>query len=200
VNSESRKIGAVFLDRDGTVSEEVGYMYDVSLYKVFPWTGPAIRRINGSGLHVILATNQSGIARGHFIESMVHRVHEKLGAEIAQAGARLDAAYFCPHLPDACTDCRKPNPGMLYRARDEMGISLEESYIVGDRYTDVQTGKAAGVRTVLVMTGDGRTEREEHRDSEIQPDYFAENLAEAAEQILKDHENRRRATLDSKGL
>ena len=197
MNSEDQKIGAVFLDRDGTVSEEVGYMFDVSLFQVFPWTGPAIRRINDSGMQVILATNQSGIARGYFVESMVHSVHEKLGTEIAKAGARLDAAYFCPHLPDACTDCRKPNSGMLYRARDEMGINLAESYMVGDRYTDIQTGKVAGTRTVLVMTGDGRKEREEHGNTEIQPDFFAENLSEAADIILKDYEDRQRAKLDS---
>jgi D-glycero-D-manno-heptose 1,7-bisphosphate phosphatase len=176
---------AVFLDRDGTVSEEVGYMYDVSQYRVFPWTGPAIRRINAKGLYVILATNQSGIERGYFTEDMVHRVHRRLAEEIGRSGAQLDAAYFCPHHPDRCHDCRKPNPGMLLRARDEMGIDLKSSFMVGDRHTDIRTGKAAGTRTVLVMTGDGREERERNHDAEIQPDYFADDLADAVDYILK---------------
>jgi D-glycero-D-manno-heptose 1,7-bisphosphate phosphatase len=167
-------------------------MYDVALYKVFPWTGPAIRSINDSKMNVILATNQSGIHRGYFKESMVHRVHDKLRSELKRAGAWLDGAYFCPHHPDACTDCRKPNSGMLYRARDEMGINLEESYMVGDRYTDIQAGRGAGARTVLVMTGDGREQREQNQDAEIQPDYFAENLSDAAEFILNDRKTSKR--------
>lgn len=197
MTATGQKNAAVFLDRDGTVSEEVGYMYDASLYHVFPWTGPAIRRINDSGLQVILATNQSGIDRGYFSEKMVHRVHEKLGAEIGRVGAWLDEVYFCPHHPQSCTDCRKPNPGMLYRARDELSVNLEESYMVGDRYTDIETGKAAKTRTILVMTGDGRNQRQEYVDAKIQPDYFAENLSEAADQILKDYLNRQRSKLDS---
>ena len=177
---------AVFLDRDGTVSEEVGYLYDSSMYRIFPWTGPAIQRLNAKGLHVILATNQSGIGRGYFTEDMVHRVHRKLSDEIGRSGARLDATYFCPHTPDSCRDCRKPHPGMLYRARDEMAVDLETSYMVGDRQTDVEAGKAAGTRTILVMTGDGPNQRDQYRNSEVQPDYFANTLSDAVDWILED--------------
>ena len=176
---------AVFLDRDGTVSKEIGYMYDVSLYQIFPWTGEAIRKINQAGMLAILATNQSGVARGYFTERMVHRVHSRLQDEIGRYGARLDDAYFCPHLPDSGCPCRKPQPGMLYKGHQELGIDLENSYMVGDRYLDVRTGKAAGTRTILVMSGDGRKERELYQDEEIQPDLFAEDLAEAAELIRK---------------
>ncbi len=176
---------AVFLDRDGTVSEEIGYMYDVSLYRIFPWTGEAIRMINQTGMHVILTTNQSGVERGYFSERMVHRVHKRLRDEIGRHGARLDAAYFCPHHPESGCTCRKPRPGMLFRGQKEFEVDLGNSYMVGDRYLDVQTGKAAGTQTILVMTGDGRSEREQFKDEELQPDLFAEDLVEAAELILK---------------
>ncbi len=190
---------AVFLDRDGTVSEEIGYVYDASQYRVFPWTGTAIQRLNAKGLHVILATNQSGIERGYFTEDMVHRVHRNLSDEIGRSGGRLDAAYFCPHLPDSCRDCRKPHPGMLYRARDEMAVDLETSYMVGDRQTDVQAGKAAGTRTILVMTGDGRNQRDLYRDSEVQPDYFANTLSDAVDWILEDVDSAERQSESRRG-
>ena len=177
--------GAVFLDRDGTVSEEIGYIYDVSLYRVFPWTGPAIRRLNDSGLRAVLVTNQSGVGRGYFGERMVHRVHDRLQREIGRWEARLDAVYYCPHSPDRGCPCRKPRPGMLWRGRDELGIDLERSYMVGDRYLDVETGKAAGTRTILVMTGDGHSEHALHRDADLQPDLIAANLDEAVDLILK---------------
>ena len=177
--------GAVFLDRDGTVSEEIGYMYDVSLYRVFPWTGQAIRKLNETGMRVILATNQSGIERGYFTERMVHRVHDRLRHEIERYGAHLDDVYFCPHQSKSDCPCRKPRPGMLYRGHKELGIDLSNSYMVGDRYLDVRTGVAAGTRTILVMTGDGKRQRERFQGEEIQPDLFAEDLAEAAELIRK---------------
>jgi D-glycero-D-manno-heptose 1,7-bisphosphate phosphatase len=178
--------GAVFLDRDGTVSEEVGYMYDVSQYKVFEWTGKAIRRINDSGYRVVLTTNQSGVERGYFDQEVVFRVHERLQKEIARDGAHLDAVYFCPHRPETGCECRKPKPGMLYQARDALGIDLGRSYMIGDRYLDVATGHAAGARTILVLTGDGAKERERHRNAVIQPNFVASTLDAAVEIILKD--------------
>ena len=179
------KQGAVFLDRDGTVSEEVGYMYDVSLYKVFSWTGDAIRRLNDSGMKVALATNQSGIERGYFRHEMIERVHDCLRSEIARSRAALDAAYFCPHHPNNTCLCRKPRPGMLLEGQAELGIDLGCSFMVGDRYTDIHAGKAAGVTTVLVLTGDGREQLRRHKNETVQPDLVAEDLAEAVDLILK---------------
>lgn len=176
---------AVFLDRDGTVLEENGYLYDVSFCRIFPWSARAIRRINESGMLAILATNQSGVARGYFSKRMVRRVHDRVQHEIGKARAHLDAAYFCPHLPGEGCPCRKPRPGMLKRGEKEFGVDLATSYMVGDRYLDVETGKAAGTRTILVLTGDGRKEHEFYLDAEIQPDLVAEDLAEAVELILK---------------
>src|SRR4051794_5092012 len=107
---QDRTNKAIFMDRDGTVSEEIGYMYHTGLYKPFSWTGAAVRRINESGFKAILITNQAGVGRGYFTESMVHEVHEILGAELSRWSAHLDGIYFCPHHPDAQCDCRKPKP------------------------------------------------------------------------------------------
>ena len=175
---------AIFMDRDGTVSEEVGYMYHAGLYKPFPWAGPAVRRINESGMKAILVTNQSGVGRGYFDEALVGQVHEILRAELAQSNAKLDAVYYCPHEPEAACDCRKPMPGMLLRAQRELGIDLSQSYMIGDKQVDVETGHAAGAKSILVLTGYGREEREQHKHDEIQPTYIAENLMRAVEAIL----------------
>src|SRR5690242_15441301 len=102
---------AVFMDRDGTISEELGYMYHAGLYKPFPWAGTAVRRINESGMKAVLVTNQSGVGRGYFDEASVGEVHRILIAELARANAKLDGIYYCPHEPDAACDCRKPMPG-----------------------------------------------------------------------------------------
>src|SRR5262249_36191949 len=162
---------AIFMDRDGTVSEEVGYMYHAGLYKPFPWTGAAIRLINDSDMKAIVVTNQSGIGRGYFTESTVAEVHAVLDEELGRCNAHLDGIYYCPHAPvDAC-DCRKPKPGMLLRAEREMGIDLKTSYVIGDRYLDIQMAHAGGARGVLVLTGDGQMEVESRKDEPIQPHY-----------------------------
>jgi D-glycero-D-manno-heptose 1,7-bisphosphate phosphatase len=172
------------MDRDGTVNEEIGYMYHLEQYKPFPWTGPAIKKINDEGLKAILITNQSGVERGFFPESQVHEVHGLLRAELARHGARLDAVYFCPHHPDTGCECRKPRPGMLFRARDELGIDLSQSFVIGDRYLDVDVAHAAGTRSVLVMTGNGPAEFEKYKHLPRQPHFLAENLMAAVESIL----------------
>jgi D-glycero-D-manno-heptose 1,7-bisphosphate phosphatase len=185
MKEEANTGAAVFLDRDGTVSEEVGYIFDVSRYRIFPWTADAIRRLNDSGMKVALATNQSGIERGYFRQEMVHRAHDHLRAKLGQSGARLDAAYFCPHHPNSGCSCRKPRPGMLLRGQAELDVDLKCSYMVGDRYGDVRAGNAAGATTVLVLTGNGREEHERYKSEEVQPDLIAEDLAEAVDLILK---------------
>jgi D-glycero-D-manno-heptose 1,7-bisphosphate phosphatase len=193
--SSSTGNGAVFLDRDGTVSEEVGYMYDVSLYRVFPWTGAAIRRINQSGLYAVLATNQSGLARGYFGRTMLDRVHRKLARDIGRSGAHLDGIYYCSHLPDAGCDCRKPKPGLLIAASKALNIDLNRSYMVGDRLTDVRAGQAAGARTVLVLSGDGTNQLARRVEGDAGPDHVARTLGDAVDFILNDQMARRRETL-----
>ena len=175
----------IFMDRDGTVSEEVGYMYHAGLYKPFPWTGEAVRKINQSGYKAVLITNQAGVGRGYFPESMVHEVHDVLSAELDRWSAHLDGIYYCPHSPETQCDCRKPKPGMILRASEEMNIELAESYMIGDRFVDVLAAHGAGVKSVLLRSGDGMIELEKHGNSSpLQPHFIADNLLHAVEAIL----------------
>jgi D-glycero-D-manno-heptose 1,7-bisphosphate phosphatase len=175
---------AIFMDRDGTVSEEVGYMYHAGLFKVFSWAGPAIRKINEHGMKAVLITNQSGVGRGYFDEASVDQVHKILRTDLAAHNARLDAIYVCTHHPEAGCDCRKPNPGMLLQAQRELNIDLTQSFIIGDKYLDIETAHNVGAKGILVLTGYGREEREKHKTNAHQPDFVAENLMEAVDAIL----------------
>lgn len=183
---------AVFLDRDGNVCEDVGYLGDPSKLSVFPYAAEAVRRINESSMLAILVTNQSGVARGLFGEDAVLRVHDRLERELARGGARLDGIYYCPHHPtigqppyrQSC-ECRKPRPGMLVRAAADHDIDLSQSFVVGDKYSDVRLAHEAGARAVLVRTGYGRGEWEYDRATwPRQPEHVAETLEDAVEWIL----------------
>jgi D-glycero-D-manno-heptose 1,7-bisphosphate phosphatase len=176
---------AVFLDRDGTICEEVGYMNHLSRLTIYPWAAGAIRRLNEAGLPVIVVTNQSGVSRGIFPESLVIDIHRQLAQELGAGRARLDAIYYCTHRREDNCDCRKPLPGLLQRAAAEHGIDLARSFVVGDRYLDVALAHAAGGRGIMVMSGYGRGEYEFHRHEwSRQPDHVAENLREAVDTIL----------------
>src|SRR5688500_14290190 len=157
---DNRLERAIFMDRDGTVLDEVGYMYHAGLYRPLPGTPEAIRRINDSGMRAVVVTNQSGVSRGYFKESTVHEVHRILHRDLAHEGAHLDGIYFCPHRPEDDCSCRKPKPGMLLTASLEMKLDLSRSFMIGDRYSDVKAGAAAGAKSILVCTGDGRKEME----------------------------------------
>jgi len=176
---------AVFLDRDGTIAEEVGYLNHLSRFRMFPFAAQAIRLLNLAKLPVIVITNQSGIARGYFPESLVHMVHELMTEQLAAAGARPDAVYYCPHKSDDACDCRKPKPGMLERAAREHGLDLRRSFVVGDRYGDVELAHCVGARAVLVRTGYGEGEVQWHSAKwPSPPDFIADDLVEAANWIL----------------
>jgi D-glycero-D-manno-heptose 1,7-bisphosphate phosphatase len=177
---------AVFLDRDGTIGEELGYVNHIDRFQIFPYAAEAIRQLNLAEIPVIVVTNQSGIARNIFPESLVHEVHKKMVAELAAGGAWIDAIYFCPHKSEDACECRKPNPGLLERAAREHSLDLTSSWVVGDRYADLEMGHAAGARGILVMTGYGRGEYELHRATwPKQPDGLAENLKDAVRNILQ---------------
>lgn len=185
-------VTAVFLDRDGTLCEEVGYVNHIDRLKLFPWTAEAIRKLNRAGVPAIVTTNQSGVARGYFPEELVHRVHRKIALELAASDARIDAFYYCPHHPDSSEkayrkdcDCRKPGTGMLDEAAKRFNIDTKSSYVVGDSGRDMEMGFNAGARTVLVMTGYGRGNYENLRHRwPRQPDLIAENILEAVEKIV----------------
>jgi D-glycero-D-manno-heptose 1,7-bisphosphate phosphatase len=183
---------AIFMDRDGTLADEVGYVNHVSRFRIFPWAVDAVRLINRSGRHAVLITNQAGVARGYFPEPLIHEVHERLRATLDRGAARLDGIYYCPHHPSAgeppyrqdC-ECRKPRPGLLRQAAEDLGIDLARSWVVGDRLGDLQVAWAVGARGALVKTGYGRGELEYHAARwPRQPDLVAEHLLEAVSAIL----------------
>jgi D-glycero-D-manno-heptose 1,7-bisphosphate phosphatase len=181
---------AVFLDRDGTIAEETGYVNHIDRFEVFPFAAEAIRQLNLADIPVIVVTNQGGIARNIFPESLVHQVHKKMISQLAAGGAWIDAIYFCPHKSEDVCECRKPNPGMLHQAAREHSIDLNASWVVGDRYADLEMSHATGGRGILVMTGYGRGEYELHRGKWAkQPDAVAKNLSEAVRLILQSLQN-----------
>ena len=177
---------AVFLDRDGTIGEELGYVNHIDRFQIFPFAAESIRQLNEAEIPVIVVTNQSGIARNIFPESLVHEVHKKMVAELAAGGAWIDAIYFCPHKSEETCECRKPKPGMLEQAAREHALDLAASWVVGDRYADLEMAHTAGARGILVMTGYGRGEYELHRSAwPRQPDAVVENLTDAVRRILQ---------------
>lgn len=177
---------AVFLDRDGTISEDVGYLNDVSQFRMFPFAAGAIRRLNDANLPVIVVTNQSGVGRGFFAESMVQTVHREMVQQLAAAGAHLTAIYYCPHTSEDECECRKPKPGMIRQAASEHGVDLARSFVVGDRYGDVELAQANGGQGVLVRTGYGDEDLRVNGAGWIrQPDFVADDLTDAVAWILK---------------
>lgn len=187
---EKRK--AIFIDRDGTINEEVGYITDPSQVRVYDFAVDAIRSINDAGFLAIAVTNQAGIARGVFTEDFLSEIHLLINDTLRSGGARLDAIYFCPHHPRDGSqsyridcDCRKPLPGMLLRAAEDFNIDLAGSYMIGDRYRDVEAGHRAGARSVLVRTGYGAEELATESTLWLRkPEHIASNLLEATRWIL----------------
>jgi D-glycero-D-manno-heptose 1,7-bisphosphate phosphatase len=183
---------AVFIDRDGTLTEEVGYVNHPSRLQLLPRAGEAIRRLNAAGVAAVVVTNQTGIARGYFSESVLHAVNESLRAQLARVGARLDGFYACLHHPSegeapyrAQCECRKPKPGLLLRAAEELGLDLARSTMVGDKASDLVAARTVGAGAVLVLTGYGRGEWEYRRERfEVQPDHVAADLLDAVDWAL----------------
>jgi D-glycero-D-manno-heptose 1,7-bisphosphate phosphatase len=178
---------AVFLDRDGTINEEMGYINHLIRFRLLPKVVPAIRRLNETGFKVVIVTNQSGAARGYFPVSLVQEVHEQLKMLLAGGGAHVDGIYACLHAPEANCACRKPQPTLIQQAARDLDLDLARSYAVGDRYRDVQTAANAGVKGILILTGYGLGEYEYLRTtSTVQPVHVAPDLEEAVEWILQD--------------
>ena len=178
---------AVFLDRDGTINEEMGYINHPSRFVLLPQSLPAILRLNAAGVKVVIVTNQSGAARGYFPASLVDELHTHLQEVLAAKGAHLDGIYTCLHGPDEGCACRKPSPALLTQAARDLDLDLSRSYLVGDRYKDVETAANAGAKGILVLTGYGRGEYEYLRAAQkVQPVYVAPDLLAAVEWILAD--------------
>jgi D-glycero-D-manno-heptose 1,7-bisphosphate phosphatase len=181
---------AVFLDRDGTLLEECGYLDRLDRAVLFPWAVDAVRTINRAGYRVVVVTNQSGIARGLVDESFVGELHAHLARVFAAGRASIDAFYYCPHLPDAplaayrrACDCRKPAPGMLTGAAADLGLDLARSFVIGDRWIDIELALRAGARGVLVRSGYGASEEVRPRPG-VEAVHVADNLMHAAGWLL----------------
>jgi D-glycero-D-manno-heptose 1,7-bisphosphate phosphatase len=169
---------------------EVHYLSRPEQLCLLPGAAEAIRRLNERAIPVIVVTNQAGVARGYFSEQQVNLVHATLALMLEQLGARIDRFYYCPHHPTAgrfpyrvACDCRKPQPGMLLQAADELGLQLPACYAVGDKASDLEAGRRAACRTVLVRTGYGEQTWAGWAE-DFQPDYVAADLAGAVEWIL----------------
>lgn len=191
---------AVFLDRDGTINEQMGYINHETRFRLLPRVAAAIRLLNEKKIPAVVVSNQSGLARGYFPESLLSKVHDKMHRLLEEQGAHLDGVYFCPHHPEAVKaefrkkcSCRKPKPGLMIQASLELGLYLSGSYVVGDRWSDLKAASNCNAVGILVLTGYGRGDYEYIGPSqEIQPHYIAEDLFEAAEWIIRD--------LETKGL
>lgn len=186
---------AIFLDRDGTLSHEVGYVNHPSRFRLYPWAVGAVRAVNDAGWLAVVVTNQAGVARGYFPEAVVHEVHARLREAMEAGGARLDGLYACLHHPSVGEPpyrldcgCRKPRPGLLRRAESELGADLSRSWVVGDRRSDLELAWGVGARAALVRTGYGLGEATYLSPSwPRSPDLVAENALEAVERILGEH-------------
>ena len=191
-----QKKRAIFLDRDGTINEEVGYIEHLDRLRIIPEAYEAIRLINVSGFMAVVVTNQAGIAKGLFNEAFVKQTNERLQEFLRQKGAAIDAFYFCPHHPTEglppyrrVCGCRKPAPGLFYQAARDMAIDLAASYMIGDRYRDMEAAHRAGMKGVLVKTGYGADVLgnigPDQETPEARPDHIAENILKAVHWILE---------------
>jgi histidinol-phosphate phosphatase family protein len=172
---------AVFLDRDGTINEDPGYIGDPKNFELLPGAAKAIRMLNEAGLLVFIVSNQSGLARGYFKEEDLLKVNAHMFKLLDEEDAYIDGIYYCPHHPDDGCECRKPELELVERAIKEHALDIKDSFVVGDKLTDIELGLKTGAKSVLVLTGYGREEREK---LETQPDHISENLLAAAEWIV----------------
>lgn len=182
----------VFLDRDGTINQEVNYLTNSSQLSLIEGAAKGVQQLNQAGLKVIVITNQAAVARGYLTEQALSSIHQAMQDELRSHQATVDAIYYCPHHPTEgqppyrCDcDCRKPNAGMLTRAAEELEIDLQRSFVVGDKLSDLQAGRRAGCTTVLVRTGYGSEVEQSLVAESVQPDFVADDLLAASAWILE---------------
>jgi D-glycero-D-manno-heptose 1,7-bisphosphate phosphatase len=185
---------AVFLDRDGTLIEERGYLDRLDLISPFPYTADALVRLRAGGYVILVVTNQAGVARGYFSEDFVRQAHRHLDGLLAPGGAAPDAYYFCPHHPEGIVDgyrivcrCRKPGPGLVEQAARDWAIDVGRSFVVGDKWLDVGLANQAGARGILVRTGYGEATADAPPPG-VHAERIVPTLREAADYILSTQE------------
>lgn len=184
---------AVFLDRDGTLNEQMGYINHIRRFRLLPGAAEAVRLLNEHRYQAIVVSNQSGVARGYFPESLVHEVHSHMECLLQAEGARVEGVLFCPHHPEGSVpaytmscDCRKPRTGLIDQARSRFEIDMGRSWVIGDRYSDIEFADRAGLPGILVMTGYGMGELDHvipHRP--LRPVKIAEDLLDAVRWVLQ---------------
>ena len=181
---------AVFLDRDGTINEDVGYLSRMSELTLYPWAIDAVRLLNRAGYLVVMVTNQGGIGRKMIAPAFVPELHAEIDRRFAAGGAHVDGWYYCPHHPDALVDelrsacrCRKPAPGMVLDAARDLGIDTTRSWVVGDKWSDVQLGAPMGGRAILVRTGWGVIEESVRPPGQV-VEAVCDTLADAVALVL----------------
>jgi D-glycero-D-manno-heptose 1,7-bisphosphate phosphatase len=184
-----RRIG-VFLDRDGTLNEELNFIRTADELHMIPGAAAAVRMLNQRGVITCVISNQSGVGRGYLKESDLIPIHHRLEEQLRNEGAHVDQIYYCPHHPtegmppyNVECDCRKPKPGMLKRGSKEFNLDLSDSFVVGDSVVDIQAGNAVGATTVLVLTGYGADALDQCRRNGIAPDYVAPTIVQAIDFI-----------------
>ena len=184
---------AVFIDRDGTINEQHGYINHISRFELLPGVGKAISLLNTNDHFVVVTSNQSGVARGYFPMQLVKEIHDEMVLDLRKYSAFVDGIYFCPHHPDGIVpkysrecSCRKPNVGLIKKAQAELGIDMETSYVIGDRLLDIEFAHNANLPGILVLTGYGKGEIQYSMSQKrITPDYVAEDLLGAVKWILE---------------
>jgi len=181
---------AIFLDRDGTLNVDVGYLHQLKDLELFPYTVDALRLLKRAGYELVIVTNQSGLAQGLIAPGFVEQCHDEMRRRLQAGGADLDALYYCPHHPRGSVEslavdcrCRKPSPGMIEDAVRDRGIDPAASWVIGDKWLDVNLGRNVGARSLLVRTGWG-AEQEEKRPAGQEVDAVCDNLMHAVSVIL----------------
>ena len=177
---------AVFLDRDGTVNQEVDYLKSIKDLRLIRNTARTIRLLNQNKIKVVIVTNQSGISRGLFSIKDLDTIHNELKKMLRKRGAYIDAIYYCPHHPDEKCSCRKPKSGMFKLAARDFDLKLNKCYVIGDKLTDIKSARNISAAGVLVRTGYGKSEQNKLGESDIAPEHVAENLYDAVKWIIKD--------------
>ncbi|MFW9936249.1 MAG: D-glycero-beta-D-manno-heptose 1,7-bisphosphate 7-phosphatase [Candidatus Thorarchaeota archaeon] len=174
---------AIFLDRDGVINKEVNYLSNPDDFEFIPGSIEALKILKELNFLLIIITNQAGIARGFFTEESLKKIHDKMNKILQENSIKLDEIFICPHHPDFTgpCDCRKPSPGMIFKAKEKYNIDLRKSFMVGDTLKDVKTGIAANCKTVLVQTGYGQ--EEVIKISDFKPDFIFNNLLEFAKNL-----------------
>lgn len=171
---------AVFLDRDGVINIDYGYVYEIDKLEFIPRAVEGLKLLQEAGFKLIIITSQSGIGRGYYKEEDYHHFMKHMYKKLEEQDVKIDADYFCPHAPEANCNCRKPKKALFEKAVKEHDIALKESYLIGDKTSDIKAGENIGCKTILVKTGKGGNDKR----FEVKPDFIAKDLYEAAEWIV----------------